>query len=386
MKFTTLFAYGRIVRILRTASVVHAQFGCLGRSGASSPADGRRCGKVAARCLLATLFTVVAGCSAGDSASIYEIHGSTMGTQFSVQVRANGPLADQEVLRRDIDNLLRQVERSFSTYMVGSEISQFNLSTSLDWQPASLDFCLRAEEGIAISHLTDGVFDITVGPLVNLWGFGPDGASPKPPSDAEIADAQQRVGFKRLHTDCAKPAVRKDVAGVYLDMSAFVPGYAVDRIAELLDSAKVENYLVDIGGELMARGRNAEGKPWAIAIEEPLDQDRDVHSIIHLTDRAVATSGDYRNFFEFDGKRYAHMIDPRSGRPVTHSLASVTVVADTAAFADAMATALMVLGPEDGHKLATSQNLAALFLVRTTTGFAELSTPAFIEAQATSRP
>ncbi len=315
-------------------------------------------------------------CNAGRSSSV-ELTGSTMGTRFSVQIPVNDGLLDQEVLGREIDNLLGGVERSMSTYIIDSEISKFNLSMSLDWQPVSLEFCRCAEAAIAISQLTNGVFDITVGPLVNLWGFGPDGASPKPPSDAQIADAKQRVGYKHLYTNCARPALRKDIAGLYLDMSAFVPGYAVDRVAELLDDFKVENYLVEIGGELRARGRNAKGKPWAVAIEEPLERDRDVHSIIHLTDRAVATSGDYRNFFEFNGQRYSHMIDPRSGRPVTHTLASVTVVAKTAGFADAMATALMILGPDDGMELASAQGIAAIFIQRSTSGLTETVTPAF---------
>jgi thiamine biosynthesis lipoprotein len=185
-----------------------------------------------------------------------------------------------------------------------------------------------------------------------------------------------RVGLS-LARRRTRPAVRKDLAGLYIDLSAYAEGYAVDRIAGLLDERGIDNYLVDIGGELRVRGHNADGEPWAVAIEEPLDAERRVHTIIRLTDRAVATSGDYRNFFEYEERRYSHEIDTRTGRPVTHSLASVTVIADTAAYADGMTTALMVLGPEEGLALAISRNIAALFLVRSPSGFTEHATPAF---------
>jgi len=280
-------------------------------------------------------------------------------------------------LQRDIDALLAHIEGTMSTYIVDSELSLFNISESTDWQDASMEFCLCIEESLAISDMTGGAFDVTVGPLVNLWGFGPDGARLEPPSDGQIAAARTQVGFEHLHADCAKPAVRKDLAALYVDLSAYAKGYAVDRVAGLLDEHGIDNYLVDIGGELKVRGHNADGQPWAVAIEEPLDDERRVHSIIRLTDRAIATSGDYRNFFKFAERRYSHEIDTRTGRPVTHSLASVTVIADTAAYADGMATALMVLGPEDGLALAISRNVAALFLVRTPSGFTEHATPAF---------
>jgi thiamine biosynthesis lipoprotein len=262
-------------------------------------------------------------------------------------------------------------------FLYGFELSLFNTSQSTDWQAASLELCLSVKESLAISAMTGGAFDITVGPLVNLWGFGPDGAIVSPPSDEQIAAARTRVGFGHLHADCTKPAVRKDLARLYIDLSAYAKGYAVDRVAELLDQRDVSNYLVEIGGELKVSGHNADGQPWAVAIEEPLDEERRVHTVIRLTDRAVATSGDYRNFFEFDERRYSHEIDTRTGRPVTHSLASVTVIADTAAYADGMATALMVLGPKEGLELARSRNIAALFLVRTPSGFIEHATPAF---------
>ncbi len=325
---------------------------------------------------LVTIAVLLAACG-DERAAVRELTGTTMGTRFSVKIPADEHVPDAELLQRDIDALLADIEGTMSTYIIDSELSLFNISESTEWQQASKEFCLCVEESLAISAMTGGAFDITVGPLVNLWGFGPDGAMLEPPSDELIAAARTRVGFKNLHADCTKPAVRKDLAGLYIDLSAYAKGYAVDRLAELLDERGIDNYLVEIGGEIKVRGRNADGERWAVAIEEPLDEERRVHTIVRLTDRAIATSGDYRNFFEFEGRRYSHEIDTRSGRPVTHSLASVSVIADAAAYADGMATALMVLGPEEGLALATSQNIAALFLVRTASGFTEHATPAF---------
>lgn len=324
-----------------------------------------------------TFIAVLSSACGKERAPILELTGPTMGTRYSIKVPANEPVPDGDLLQRQVDDALARIDETMSTYLIDSELSRFNVSESTDWQPVSIEFCLCVEESLAISALTEGAFDITVGPLVNLWGFGPDGVTVKPPSDAEVAAARARVGFRHLQTDCTKPAMRKTLADLYIDLSAYAKGFAVDRVADLLDEQGIGNYLVEIGGELKARGRNAANELWAVAIEEPLDDARRVHSVVHLADRAVATSGDYRNFFEFNNRRYSHTIDTRTGRPVTHALASVTVIADTAAYADALATALMVLGPEKGLQLATSRNIAALFLIRTGAGFFEQATPAF---------
>ena len=198
-----------------------------------------------------------------------------------------------------------------------------------------------------------------------------------PPPPEEVKAAQARVGYQRVHADCARPAIRKDRPDVYIDLSAWAKGYAVDRVAVLLDELGIESYLVELGGELRMRGRNAEGEPWSVAIEKPAYNGRDVRMVIRLTDHAVSTSGDYRNYFVYEGKRYSHLIDGRKGGPVTHNLASVTVVTDRATLADAMATALLVLGPEEGMALARRENVASYFQLRLEEGFAERMSPAF---------
>ena len=234
-------------------------------------------------------------------------------------------------------------------------------------------------EALTLSAATNGAFDVTVGPLVNLWGFGPDGQVTEPPGAELIAVRLQAIGHELLHTDCSMPALRKDVPDIYVDLSAFAKGYGVDKLAALLDAADIHNYLVEIGGELRVRGTNASGNNWGIAIESPGKAGMAVHTVVSVTNTAVATSGDYRNYFEHDGRMYSHTIDPRTGYPVAHDAASVTVLAATAAFADAMATALLVMGPDDGIAYAEREGIAAVFLVREDDGFRELRTTPYDE-------
>jgi thiamine biosynthesis lipoprotein len=318
---------------------------------------------------------ILASCGGPPS---YELSGSTMGTQFSVQVAQPLPRPLREELQREIEARLREIENAMSTYLVHSDISKFNASTSSGWFPVSESTCHAVENAQRVSRLSDGAFDVTVGPLVNLWGFGPDPVQLKPPPQAAIDAAAGRVDYRRLHTDCGKPALRKEKADVYVDLSAYAKGLAVDRVAELLDSRAVERYLVEIGGEIRLRGLDSDGERWSIAIETPSDDKRTVGLIVHLTDQAMATSGDYRNFFEYEGRRYSHTMDPRSGRPVSHDLASVTVIDESAALADALATALLVLGPDEGFDLAVREGLPAYFQLRGKDGFVERATPEFL--------
>ena len=293
----------------------------------------------------------------------YQLSGSTMGTQFSVVVVTNLAF-DQQHLQTQIHAALEDIEQRMSTYRDNSELSAFNQSTSTDWVPVSKELCGAIDEAIGFGELSDGAFDITVGPLVNLWGFGPDASRNEPPSDEAIDEARAKIGQNYLHADCDIPAIRKDHADLYIDLSAYAKGLAADDIAAVLDENSMSNYLVEIGGDLRARGHNARMERWRVAIEKPDRPGSAVEKIIHISDLSVATSGDYRNFFEFEGQRYSHTIDPRSGRPVAHDLASVTVLGDSAAFADAMATALMVLGPEAGLAFAEREGIAADLLLR----------------------
>ena len=316
----------------------------------------------------------LAACSGGQAGE-FELAGSTMGTRYSIKLPY--PDLNSDLLEADVEAAFADVNRMMSTYVPDSEISRFNEAGSTDWLPVSGPFCLGVEKALEISVETDGAFDITVGPVVNLWGFGPGKMIDEPPSDEAISAVMDRVGYDKLHTNCSMPGLKKDVPDLMLDMSAFGKGFAADRVATLLDSKGFRNYLIEVGGELRLRGRNIKDEKWAIGIELPLTGQRRPHTKVLVTDTALATSGDYRNFFVNEGQVYSHTIDTRTGRPVTHDLASVTVLDPRGYRADALATALLVMGPEDGLAFAEEGNLAVLFLVRDGEGFRELTTPAF---------
>jgi len=300
-----------------------------------------------------------------------------MGTTFSIVIASPPGNQSLDTLQKEIEGVLDHVDALASTWREDSELSAFNTSDATDWVDVSPEFCDMLELAIAVSEETGGAFDVTIGPLVNLWGFGPEDRGDDLPAADEIAAARALVGYDGLDTDCDRPAVRKRDAHMYVDLSGWAKGYAVDRVAELLERTGATDYLVEVGGELRVRGHNAEDCPWAIAIEAPATDRRGVETIIRVSDSSVATSGDYRNFFDRDGHRYSHTIDARSGQPIAHDLAAVTVVSPSAARADALATAFLVLGPEDGPAMAERLGIAGYFLVRSNTGIREITTPGF---------
>ena len=230
---------------------------------------------------------------------------------------------------------------------------------------------------VGISEFSAGRYDITVGPLVDLWGFGSQGVPESSPTAAEVADTLARVGYQRLQVRAEPPALKKSVAGLEIDLSSIAKGWAVDQLAALVEEFGVRDYLVEIGGELRARGVKPSGETWRIAVEKPLRDGRALQRVIDLRNYAMATSGDYRNYYQEGDRYYSHTIDPLRGYPVQHRLASVTVVADTCAEADGWATALLALGEHDGPRLAVKLGLKSLFLVRTPEGFVEQASPAF---------
>lgn len=303
--------------------------------------------------------------------------GSTMGTSYDLKlVPAPGQTVPGD-FQAQIDRLLVRVNQRMSTYDPDSELSRFNRNPSTDWVAVSPELLEVVTEALRVSELSGGAFDITVGPLVNLWGFGPDLRREEPPSASAIAQARERVGYWRLHARAEPPALKKDRADLYVDLSAIAKGYGVDQLTALVETTGIRDYLVSIAGEVRARGKNGQGQPWTIAIEKPVPGQRAVERLIRPGDRGVSTSGDYRNFFEQDGQRYSHIIDPRTGRPVPQILASVTVLGEHSMEADAIATALMAAGAEPGFRLASEHRLAAYFLVVGSDGFQERYTPEF---------
>jgi len=312
-----------------------------------------------------------------ESLPQYELSGNAMGTTFNITLVDPAEDFADKALQSRISESLEHVDNLASTWKPDSQLSRLNAERTTEWVAVSNELCVALESALEIGRLSEGAFDITVGPLVNLWGFGPDGMVMSPPTDEALASAMESVGYELLDTRCEQPAVRKAHADLYIDLSGWAKGHAVDEVATLLDREGLMNYLVEIGGELRVRGHNAAGEKWAIAVEAPSTLQRKPHAVLRVTDTSVATSGDYRNYFEHDGAHYSHTIDARTGRPVTHDLAAVTVVNESAAFADAMATALLVLGPDAGPRLATNQQIAGYFLVRNAAGIEELTTPEF---------
>ncbi len=319
---------------------------------------------------------LLAACGDGRLPQL-DLGGSALGTTFNVSIVEPPESLDTAALEADIVAELKRIDDLASTWRDDSELSIFNADPSIDWIVVSAELCEALASTLEVSRVTGGAFDVTVGPLVNLWGFGPEGQVTEPPGDAAIEAAQEAVGYDKLEADCAAKLVRKDHARTYVDLSGWAKGHAVDKLATLLDGRDLVNYLVEIGGEIRVRGHNSEAARWALAIEAPSTSERVPHAVIRVTDTSVATSGDYRNYFEYGGTRYSHTIDPRTGRPVTHNLAAVSVVHESAAYADALATALLVLGPEAGPALARELDVAAYFLVRDATDILEITTPEF---------
>jgi thiamine biosynthesis lipoprotein len=285
-----------------------------------------------------------------------------MGTTYTVELAAPIGGAARTVLVELIDAELAAINRAMSTFDPRSELSEFNRRQDLRWTPASQGLLEVLDSASRISTATQGAFDVTVGPLVDLWGFGPEFRTQRVPNDALIERVRESVGYQHVQTDPSAAAIRKRHSRTQVDLGAIAPGYGVDRVAMILDGQGIHDYLVEIGGEFRARGTTAAGKPWRVGIERPVEGRRVVGEIVVLENRAICTSGTTKDFFEQDGRHYSHIIDPTTGRPVEHPRMAVSVVADTAMEADASATALLVLGPERGHALAQARGLAALLV------------------------
>ena len=303
--------------------------------------------------LLGALLLVLLGCDSQPKAAPETLfQGQTMGTTWSVKSVGQCSATQQMFDQRLID-----INLTASTYIADSEISQLNRASE-QVVPLSDDLATLIKLSLQVANNTDGRFDITVGNLVNLWGFGPDIRS-TPPQRQTISQALRQVGYQALVLDGNQ--LRFDAKRT-IDLSAIAKGWGVDQLGQILSNQGCANYLAEIGGELLAKGVNKHGQPWRVAVERPEIQGQSAMQVIQLDNQAVATSGDYRNFYKYEGKRYSHTIDPTTGYPVTHQVASVTVVATTSALADAYATALNVMGPQEGMQVARAQNLAVMFI------------------------
>lgn len=318
---------------------------------------------------------VVSLLSACDRQSQLVFDGRTMGTTYQVKL-VPGEQSVSDDLGQKIQSRLDNLNNTFTTYQQDSELMLLNRAPVGQTYAVSQDMLHVLNIAKEVHQLTSGAFDPTVGALVNLWGFGPQNTGNQIPAEADIAAELTLVDFNKLQItpDGASIIRSSDIA---LDMSAVAKGYAVDAVAELLEQEGFNNYLVEVGGELRLKGVKVNKDPWRIAIEAPSLERGLVQKVLIPGDATVATSGDYRNYFEKDGKRYSHTIDPRTGYPLDHQLASVTIIAETAAFADALATGFMVLGADASLKIAEENKLAVYLLVKEGEAFKSYYSSAF---------
>lgn len=312
-----------------------------------------------------------------------ELHvftGQIMGTWYTVKYLP--PVASERQLPNDQINLqihahLVRIDKLMSTYKADSEVSRFNVAKPGQWFAVSKETFEVISLAQRISEQTTGRFDITVAPLVDLWGFGPNYREDSVPDKEQITVLLNQLGFHNLELNQTELTIRKKTP-LRIDLSAIAKGFAVDQVADYLDEQDIISYMVEVGGEIRTRGTKPGDKPWRIAIESPYSQQQDVHLILDVNDRAVATSGDYRNYFEKDGRRYSHTINPQTGYPITHNLASVTVIGKSAVEVDALATAFSVMGVDQAMQYAKEYNVAAYFIVKEKEGFVAKASEAFL--------
>jgi len=327
-------------------------------------------------CLLVSLFLI--GCvDHPGSNDLVVFSGATMGTVYSIKVHGIPEDLTTVQLQSEIKKVLEQISHSMSTFQPESEVSRFNSLQRTTPFSISSDLFEVLAESLRISMLTNGALDITVAPLVNLWGFGVDSRPDDVPGESQINSLLKRTGYKKIKITDDPATVLKQLPELTVNLSAIAKGYAVDQVSLLLAERGITGYLVEIGGEIRTSGQKPGQMPWIVGIEKPAVGERTIQQVVSIGENAMATSGDYRNYFEKNGKRYSHLIDPTTGRPVEHQLASVSVIHPSCMTADGFATAFMVMGPDKAYRLAIQQKLAAYFLVRTRSGFDIKTTPAF---------
>lgn len=320
-----------------------------------------------------TSLLFLAGCSQPKE----QIHlsGPTMGTTYNIKyIDVDGAPASADI-QKEVDKLLELVNDQMSTYRKDSELSRFNQYKGNEVFEVSAETAIVVKEAIRLNELTRGALDVTVGPLVNLWGFGPEARPEVVPSDEELSARKAMTGIS--HLSATSTTLTKTLPELYVDLSTIAKGWGVDVVANYVESLGIHNYMVEIGGEIRLKGVNQSEEAWRIAIEKPSTTERAIQEIIEPGDMAIATSGDYRNYFEKDGIRYSHIINPQSGKPIDHKVVSVTVLHPSSMTADGLSTGIMVLGEDAGLEIANENDLAVMIIVKTEQGFEEIYSDAF---------
>lgn len=323
--------------------------------------------------MMSICLVLLTACS--DKVQQVHLSGPTMGTGYNVKYIVDEKTPSKESIQKEIDQRLELVNDQMSTYRKDSELSRFNQHKANVSFEVSEDTATVVREAMRLNQLTEGALDVTVGPLVNLWGFGPEARPDKVPTKALLEERFKITGIHHLKEQ--KNYLTKDIDDLYVDLSTIAKGWGVDVIANYLDSIGVHHYMVEVGGEIRLQGKNADDVPWRIAIEKPVTDERAIQDVIEPGDMAIATSGDYRNYFEQDGIRYSHIINPKTGYPIDNKVVSVTVLDKSCMTADGLATGLMVLGEEEGLRIANEHNIPAMMIVKTEDGFKEYQSKAF---------
>jgi len=335
------------------------------------------------RAALLALTLTITGCdptppAAQPGAAVTVLDGKTMGTSWRVSV-VDIDKAQADALREKIAAQLAADDMLLSTWKSDSALSRFNASTSTTPWPVNAALADIVTLALRVGVKTDSAMDITVGPLVNLWGFGPDKQPETTPTPSQIEAAKMRVGLQHLSVSylAGQQFIQKDIPDLYVDLSTVGEGYAADHLAQLMEQEGIARYLVSVGGALVSRGMNGEGKPWRVAIQKPTDRENAVQAVVDINGHGISTSGSYRNYYELDGKRLSHVIDPHTGHPIEHNLVSVTVIAPTALEADTWDTGLMVLGPQKAREVAMREGLAIYMIVKEGETFTPWMSPQF---------
>lgn len=329
---------------------------------------------------LVILLLLLAGCDAQEKTASRSLvlEGKTMGTYWRVSLAGVDSFQEQR-LKDKIQAQLDADDRLMSTWKKDSALSRFNQFDSTAPYPVSEAMSDIITMALRIGEKTDGAMDVTVGPLVNLWGFGPHKAPEKTPDESEITAVKALTGLHHLKVINAsdKQWLQKDLPGLYIDLSTIGEGYAADHLARLMEQNGIGRYLVSVGGTVVARGMNSDGHAWRVAIQKPTDRESVIQALVDINGHAISTSGSYLNYYELDGKRISHIINPQTGRPIDHNLVSVSVIATTAMEADGWDTGLMVLGAEKAKQVAQKEGLAVYMITKGEQGFETWMSPQF---------
>lgn len=349
-----------------------------GQAFLSKQSVGRKVG-LGSALLWVTL--ILAGCSENDRPleSPVRFEGNIFGSFYQVTINDPLTLGQSQALEEGFLAELESVDQAMSTYRDDAELIAFNEAPLNEWQPLSNELIEVLAISQSVAETSHGAFDITIGDVVNLWSFGPGARPETVPSDEALTEQLAKVGFDAVEIDTQAMQARR-TRDVFVDLSGVAKGHGTDRVAAYLDQQGIEHYLVNLGGDLIAKGQRdtEEQTPWRIGIEVPEDGQQRAQHIIPLENMSVATSGDYRNYYEVDGERFSHTIDPRTGQPVAHRLVSVSVFHPSNAWADAWATALMVVGEEEAMQIAVDNNLKVLLLIRNGEAWQSIASPEFV--------